>query len=77
MAGLNAKVGWKVVGNGSSGGITSINQLHKDGLRVGKRMHVVLLEEGWVQEAGRGARINQRADKYRWVVGTEEMDEKG
>ena len=46
-------------------------------MRVGKRVQVVLVEEGWVQEAGRGARINQRPDMYRWVVGKEEMDEKG
>ena len=46
-------------------------------MRVGKRVQVVLVEEGWVQEAGRGAKINQRRDRYRWVVGKEEMDEKG
>ena len=45
MAGMNTKVGWEVVGNGSSRGTAAVNQLHKDGLRVGKRVHVVLVEE--------------------------------
>ena len=38
MAGVSAKVGWEVVGDGSCGGTASINQLHTDGLRVGKRV---------------------------------------
>ena len=35
-----------------------------------------MVEEGWVQEAGRGAGIDQRADRYKRVVGKKEMNEK-
>ena len=40
-------------------------------------MHVVVVEEGRVQETSRGAKIDQRPNGYRGVVGKEEMDEKG
>ena len=42
-----------------------------------KRVQVVLLEEGRVQETRRGAKIDQRPNRYRGVAGTKEMDEKG
>ena len=77
MAGMNTKVGWEVVGNGSCRETTAVNQLHRDGLRVGKRVQVVLLEEGRVQETLGGAGIDQRPNRYRGVVGKKEMDEKG
>ena len=44
---------------------------------MGKRVQVVLVEEGRVQKTSRGARIDQRPDRYRGVVGKKEMDEKG
>ena len=44
---------------------------------MGKGVQVILVEEGWVQEAGRGATINQRPNMYRGVVGKEEVDKKG
>ena len=44
---------------------------------VGKRVQVVLVEEGRVQETSRGAKIDQRPNRYRGVVGKEEMNEKG
>ena len=40
-------------------------------------MQVVLVEEGRVQETSRGAKIDQRPNRYRRVVGKEEMDKKG
>ena len=45
-------------------------------MRVGKRVQVVLVEEGRVQETSKGARIDQRPNGYRGVVGKDEMDEK-
>ena len=75
MAGLDAKVGWEVVGNGSCGGTAAINQLHRDGIRVGKRVHVVFVEKGGVHEAVRGAGVNQRPNKYGWVMGKKQMDQ--
>ena len=69
MAGLDAKVGWEIVGNGSCGGTAAINYLHRDGMKVGKRVQVVFVEKGGVQEAGKGARVNQRPNKNRWVMG--------
>ena len=39
-------------------------------------MRVVLVEEGRIQETSRGARIDQRRNRYRGVVGKEEMNEK-
>ena len=64
MAGWDAKVGWEVVGNGSCGGIAAINQLHRDVMRVGMRVQVVFVEKGGVQEAVKGARVNERPDRY-------------
>ena len=74
MAGMNTKVGWEVVGEGPSGGTAPINLLHRDGLRVGKRVQVVLVEEGRVEETSRGARINQRPNRYGRMVGEEEVN---
>ena len=39
-------------------------------------MQVVLVEKGRVHETSRGAKIDQRANTYRGVVGKEKMDEK-
>ena len=36
-----------------------------------------MVEEGWVQEVGKGARISQRPNRYRWVMGKEEVNKKG
>ena len=38
-------------------------------MRVGKRVQVVLVEEGRIEETSRGARINQRPNRYGRVVG--------
>ena len=76
MAGINTKVGWEVVGNGLCRGTAAVNKLHREGQRVRKRVQVVLVEEGRVQETSRGARIDQRPNRYRGVVGKEERDEK-
>ena len=35
------------------------------------------MEEGRIQKTSRGARIDQRPNKYRRVVGKEEMNKKG
>ena len=77
MAGLDAKVGWEVVDNGSSGGTAAINQLHRDGMRVGKRVQVVFVEKGGFREAVRGAKVNQRPDKYGWVMGKKQVEYHG
>ena len=40
-------------------------------MKVGKRVQVVFMEKGGVQEVGRGARVNQRPNRDRWVMGKE------
>ena len=40
-------------------------------------MQVVLVKEGGVKETSRGAKINQRPNRYERVVGKEEMNKKG
>ena len=39
-------------------------------------MQVIRVEEGRIKKIGRGARINQRPDRYGRVVGKEEMNKK-
>ena len=46
-------------------------------MRVGKGVQVVLMKEGRIEETSRGARINQRPNRYGRVVGKEEMNKKG
>ena len=41
-----------------------------------KRVQVVLVEKGRVQEISRGAKIDQRLNRYSGVVGKEKMEEK-
>ena len=69
MACMNTKVGWEIVGYGSSSWTAAVYSLDRDGLRVGKRVQVVLVEERRIEETSRGARINQRPNRYGRVVG--------
>ena len=39
-------------------------------------MQVIRAEKGRIEKTGRGARINQRPDRYGWGVGKEEMNKK-
>ena len=55
MAGLDAKVSGDVVGYGPRGGRAAVNELHGDGMRVGKWLQVVFVEKGGVQETIGGA----------------------
>lgn len=55
MAGLDAKVSGEVVGYRPRGGRAAVNELHGNGMRVGKWLEVVFVEEGGVQEAIRSA----------------------
>ena len=55
MGGLDAKVSREVVGYGPRGGRAAVNELHGNGIRVGKWMQVVFVENGGVQEVVRGA----------------------
>ena len=43
---------------------------------MGKGVQVVLVKEGRIQKTSRGARIDQRPNRYRGVVGKEEVNEK-
>ena len=38
-------------------------------MRVGKGVQVILVEEGRIEKTSRGARINERPDRYGRVVG--------
>ena len=55
MASMNTKVSGEVVGYRPRGGRAAVNELHGNGMRVGKWMQVVFVEKGGVQEAVRGA----------------------
>ena len=55
MAGLDAKVSGEEVGYRPRGGRAAVNELHGNGMRVGKWLQVVFVEEGGVQEAIRSA----------------------
>ena len=41
---------------------------------MGKRVQVVLVEEGRIEKTSRGARINQRPNRYGRMVGEEEVN---
>ena len=50
VACMNPKVGWEVVGYGSCRWTAAVNYLDRDGLRVRKRVQVVLVKEGGIQK---------------------------
>ena len=43
-------------------------------MRVGKGVQVILVEEGRIEKTSRGARINQRPNRYGRMVGEEEVN---
>ena len=59
------------------GYITSINELHKDRVGVGKGWKVGVEEDRWVEEGSRGARIDQGEDRDGMAAWQEEVDTEG
>ena len=62
------------MGDGFNSWTAAVYSLDRDGLRVGKGVQVVLVEEGRIEKTSRGARINQRPNRYGRMVGEEEVN---
>ena len=74
---LAAHVGRKIVSDRTSGRDATINQFQGDGESVRKVVQLIASQDGGVQEAVRGARIDQRLDWDRRLTGGKEMNKKG
>ena len=74
---LAAHVGRKVVSDRTSGRGATINQFQGDGDGVGEGVQLIASQDGGVQEAVRGARIDQRLDWDRRLTRGKEMNKKG
>ena len=63
MSPMNAEMRGKVVGNGTSGRDTAIDEFQRNGDRVRKRVQVKANQDGGVQEAIGGSTIDQRSNR--------------
>ena len=59
---MNAEMGGEVRCNGTSSKDTAIDQLQRHGVRMGKGVQVKANQDGGVQEAIEGSRVDQRSN---------------
>ena len=74
MSPLAAHVGRQIVSDRTSGRDATINQFQGDGESVRKGVQLIASQDGGVQEAVRGATIDQRLDWDRRLTGGKEMN---
>ena len=65
--------GPNIVGNGTSGRNTAVDLFQGDGDRMGKGVHVKANEDGGVQEAIGGSKVDQRLNRDRRLAWDKEM----
>ena len=74
---MDAYAGRKIVSDRTSGRDTTIDQLQGNGGGMGKGVQLKANQDGGVQEAVRGARVDQRLG-WNWrLTGNEEVNKKG
>ena len=74
---MNAHAGRKVVSDRTGGRNTAIDELQGDGGGMGKGVQLKANQDGGVQEAVRGTRVDQRLDWDWRLTGDEKMNKKG
>ena len=65
------------MGNGTSGRDTAVDQFQGDGDRVGEGVQIEANQDGGVQEAIGGSRVDQRLNREGRLTKDQEVHEKG
>ena len=74
---MNAQTGREIVSDRTGGRNAAIDQLQGDGGGMRKGVQLEANQDGGVQEAVRGTRVDQRLDGDWRLTGDEEVDQKG
>ena len=74
---VDPKVSWEVVSDGTGSRNAAINELKGDGDAVGKGMQVMANQDGGIEEAIRGTRVDQRGDGDRRLARDHQVNHKG
>ena len=77
MKPLNAYARRQVVGDRTGGRCTAIDEFQGDGGGMGEGVQLKANQDGGVQEAVRGPRVDQRLDGNRRLTRNEKVDKKG
>ena len=65
------------MGNGACRGNAAINELERNGERVGEGLELMLNQDGGIQEAFRSPRVDESEDGDGVLAGNQKVDQKG